>query len=194
MRWRPSLVEVGVKVIRVADWDTLQHYKKRGAPWCKLYRRDLELPRYRALPFDARGLLADLYRMAVETDNLIPLAPEVLAFQLGVTEPALASALQALVGSAFVVVLDVASQQDASRNASSLASKNATGALTSLSQSLDAEDTTREESDASKSASKNASKGNGKVKPDLATRPRPAAEVVPDGGDSEAFWDEALRQ
>lgn len=69
------------------NWGNLQHYKTRLAPWVKLYTATLQHPKYRALPLAARGLLADLSRLAVETGNAIPDDPAWLSYKLGTKTP-----------------------------------------------------------------------------------------------------------
>jgi hypothetical protein len=82
-----ALPLVTMLVLVIPGWADLQHYKTRSAPWVKLYVKTLREPRYRALSASQRGLLADLWRLAVETENKTPADCGWLAHKLGITEP-----------------------------------------------------------------------------------------------------------
>lgn len=73
-------------ILSVPNWSQLQHYKTRSAPWLKMYTATLRHPKYRVLTLGERGLLADLWRLAVETDNAIPDDQAWLALKLGTTD------------------------------------------------------------------------------------------------------------
>ena len=90
-------------ILYIPDWDRLQHYKTRLAPWVKLYTSTLQSPKYRALGMAERGLLADLWRLAVETGNAIPDDPAWLAYKLGTDGSMLAPMLDALLADQHIV-------------------------------------------------------------------------------------------
>jgi hypothetical protein len=101
-----------VRIIRITNWGTLQHYKTRSAPWVKSYRTDLmpETPEgaaYLPLSMAARGLLSDLKRLAVGEGNAMLCDPEWIAFKLRATEP-LAPLLDELLARGLIEVAESA--------------------------------------------------------------------------------------
>lgn len=135
-----------MKVILIPNWDTLQHYKTRGAPWCKSYRNTLDQPGYRRLPFAARGLLADLWRLAIETTNCTPYSAEWLAFRLSGDANEITVLVELL---ATTQAITLAEQSGA------VASMDASAALLSRSTSLSPSASEREEKRENGFASRN---------------------------------------
>lgn len=64
-----------MKILKVANWKELQHYKDRNPPWIKLYKRLLRKRQFYDLPETTRSHLLCIWLMAAEHDNEIEYDP-----------------------------------------------------------------------------------------------------------------------
>jgi hypothetical protein len=65
--------------IRIVNWGSYQHYKKRNPPWVKVYVSLLTNDQYLDLDRDSRLLLFTLFLLAPRYQNAIPLDSKMLA-------------------------------------------------------------------------------------------------------------------
>ena len=86
--------------IRVVNWDTFQHYRKRHPPWIKVYRRVLDDMDYLELDDMAARLLFELWLLASEGDGIVEMRR--LVRYKHCASKALAKPLQTLTTAGFI--------------------------------------------------------------------------------------------
>ena len=81
--------------LRIKNWDTFQHYKKRTPPWIKLHRSILDEIEWFALSGDAAKALVMMWIIASEKDGELP-DSKTLAFRLRIDSKTLESLISEL--------------------------------------------------------------------------------------------------
>ena len=82
-------------MIRIKNWDTLQHFKDRKPIWIKLYRGLLDDPEWAALSPLGNRVLIMLWLLASESNGELPPTP-VIAFRLRMSEKLILSTISEL--------------------------------------------------------------------------------------------------
>lgn len=70
---------------RVANWETLQHYKDRSPPWIKLHNSMLDDYEFSCLQDASKAHLFAIMMLASRTDNKLPINPEWIKHKISAT-------------------------------------------------------------------------------------------------------------
>ena len=74
-----------MEYFRVANWDTLQHYKDRSPPWIKLHNSLLDDYQFSCLQDASKAHLFAIMMLASRTDNKLPVNPEWIKHKISAT-------------------------------------------------------------------------------------------------------------
>lgn len=105
------------EILRVRNWEKLQHYKDRSPPWIKLHRELLRDYEFSCLQDASKLHLMLIWLLASQLDNKIPNDPEWIQRHIGTAEP---PNIKELISCEFLIVERIASKPLAQRKQSAM--------------------------------------------------------------------------